>query len=310
VCTSSCASGHGNCTQPAAPAADDGCETNTTNDLANCGTCARACSASHVATQTCAGGLCTSSCASGYGNCAQPAAPAADDGCETDTNTDPGNCGKCGRACSAANVATPACTGGLCTSSCAMGWGNCVQPASPAADDGCEDNTATDVNNCGMCTNKCTAAAHATAACSASMCGIGMCVGSYQDCDAQAANGCECPGTGCCPANTCQFVHNNGSGQSFYDCAALGTIDQNQAMEACTAYTGNMGQCHALTCTSGKASGELAVCSDGSPTDCICWAFTNGTVNPIEKGAGHVYNSGRPGFSNCGCVFGTDPTWN
>src|SRR5262249_32831140 len=154
-------------------------------------------------------------------------------GCETNTNTDPGNCGKCGRACSASNVATAACTGGLCTSSCATGHGNCTQPAAPAADDGCETNTATDANNCGMRTNMCTAPAHATAACASSMCGVGMCAANYLNCDGQAANGCECAGSMCCPGNTCETVHSNGSGQNFYDCAPLGTIDQTQAMEAC-----------------------------------------------------------------------------
>jgi hypothetical protein len=309
LCTSTCAAGYGNCAQPVAPAVDDGCEVNTTTDVANCGACGRACSSSHVSAQSCVGSVCKSTCASGYGNCAQPVAPAADDGCETILNTDINNCGACGRACSGVHVATQACAGGLCNSTCVSGYGNCTQPAAPSADDGCEDNTATDVNNCGMCTNKCTVPPNSTtAACSASMCGVGMCSSNFQNCDGQAANGCECAGTGCCGAS-CQVKHDNGEGENFYDCAPYKTFNQTQAMEACAAYTGNASQCHALTCMSGSAKGELSVCSDTSPLACACWAYDDSGQTMMKGTPGHVISSGKSGFSNCWCVFNTDPQW-
>ena len=52
----------------------------------------------------------------GHGNCAEPAAPAADDGCETDTSASSADCGGCGNACS--NVmfnASPSCDQGQAT---------------------------------------------------------------------------------------------------------------------------------------------------------------------------------------------------
>src|SRR6185503_368515 len=64
--------------------ADDGCEADLATSTDHCGACGRACSASGVASRACAGGLCISACTIGFANCAFPAAPAGDDGCEID----------------------------------------------------------------------------------------------------------------------------------------------------------------------------------------------------------------------------------
>src|SRR5207245_1100143 len=120
-----------------------------------------------VQSMSCSAGVCNSTCTVNWGNCVQPAFPAADDGCETDTGTSTSACGGCGRACSAANVATLACSSGLCTSSCAAGAGNCLEPAYPSADDGCETDTTIDPANCGTCGMMCVAP---TPNCVSSMC--------------------------------------------------------------------------------------------------------------------------------------------
>ena len=98
-CLSSCKSGFGNCQQPAAPAPDDGCESTLASDPQNCGGCGRPCSTAGVASLSCASGLCTSSCALGFANCATPSAPTDDDGCEVDANTDDQHCGSCSNDC-------------------------------------------------------------------------------------------------------------------------------------------------------------------------------------------------------------------
>jgi hypothetical protein len=112
-------------------------------------------------------------------------------GC-VDINVNVNHCGGCGRACSSTNVASGglACSGGLCTSTCATDpivYGNCSQPAFPTADDGCESKmsnitdspagvpisgytTATfPFANCGTCGTTCTdgsaRAAHSTHLC-------------------------------------------------------------------------------------------------------------------------------------------------
>jgi len=81
------------------------------------------------------GSDCSLSCLPHFGNCDGDAG----DGCETDLTTSVSDCGQCGRACRAgANVAMPACAGGLCPSTCTPGFSNCSQPPAPAPDDGCE----------------------------------------------------------------------------------------------------------------------------------------------------------------------------
>jgi hypothetical protein len=87
-------------------------------DTSNCGGCGRVCSGTNVASLSCAGGLCNSTCVTSpivYGNCTQPTFPTADDGCESQisnmtdspiaitgytTATFPfANCGACGTSC-------------------------------------------------------------------------------------------------------------------------------------------------------------------------------------------------------------------
>ncbi len=76
-CTLSCNAGRANCSGHAS----SGCETDDTT-AADCGGC-RACSSDNVMSPVCTGGLCESTCQPGWGNCAFPAAPAPDDGCES-----------------------------------------------------------------------------------------------------------------------------------------------------------------------------------------------------------------------------------
>ena len=252
--------------------------------------------------QSCASGQCAPRCDPARGLLCPSGSSCCNQVC-ADLRSDIANCGACGRACAVDHVVTTACAAGVCSSSCAAGWGNCSQPSAPGADDGCESHTDVDANHCGLCSNTCPLPAHTSGAtCAAASCGFASCSNNYQSCDGNAANGCECAGTGCC-GSKCQSAHSNGEGQSFYDCVALGTINQTQAMAACAAFTGDGTQCQALTCTSGKATGELSVCSVRSPTSCSCWAYGG-------LGSGHVYNAGAPGFNSCGCVFATDPSWN
>ncbi len=89
-CNILCMDGYGNCDGDA----KNGCETNTSSSVSNCGKCGVKCSTNH-ATPSCSGGACQLSCASGYKDCnGKPA-----DGCETDVQTDSLNCGGCGRTC-------------------------------------------------------------------------------------------------------------------------------------------------------------------------------------------------------------------
>lgn len=59
-----------------------GCAANLDDDPMNCGACGRACAAIDTAIVSCQLGVCDSTCQLGRLNLKQPAAPAADDGCE------------------------------------------------------------------------------------------------------------------------------------------------------------------------------------------------------------------------------------
>ena len=47
---------------------------------------------------------------------------------------------------------------------------------------------------------------------------------------------------------SCQVAHNNGVGQTFYDCNALGTYTESTAIEAAQAYTGNGADTYEVIC--------------------------------------------------------------
>jgi hypothetical protein len=71
----------------------------------------------------------------------------AADGCETNADSDPMNCGACGVVCPPGANAAGTCFVGKCSFACAPGWGDC----DGVADNGCEDNLLTDQKNCGSC---------------------------------------------------------------------------------------------------------------------------------------------------------------
>jgi hypothetical protein len=103
ACNGNCDMGYADCDNDKQK---DGCETDIDTDTSNCGGCGKACSANHVAMVTCGGGKCNGACSAGYADCNGDEAM---DGCETDTMTDPMNCGKCGVICGGT------CTAGMCT---------------------------------------------------------------------------------------------------------------------------------------------------------------------------------------------------
>ncbi len=274
------------------------------SDVGHCGGC-RACAAEQVATPSCEGGLCRSTCLAGYGNCVQPAAPAADDGCETDLTTTAASCGACGRACSMTSTAMVACAGGVCSSTCAAGFANCSTPAAPLADDGCETAISASTTSCGGCGRGCASANVQTLACAAGLC-TSTCVAGRMNCARPAApsvdDGCECAGTACCAGNTCQTQHTNGVGNTFFDCVALGTHNLAQATAAGDRWP----------VTLAVPAFNSTACANAAPmrcyqtaTSCACWGYSTGAVN---AGDGRV----RLNTVSNGCMCPTvgDAAWN
>ncbi len=153
-CELTCNAGFADCNQNAA----DGCETNLSTNLQNCGACGAVCASGPNASATCTAGTCQLSCITGFADCNQNPA----DGCETNLSTSLQNCGACGTVCPSGYNASATCTGGACGLSCITGFADCNQ--NPA--DGCEANLSTDSQNCGVCGTVCQAPYH----CSGSVC--------------------------------------------------------------------------------------------------------------------------------------------
>jgi hypothetical protein len=187
-CEITCSDGFNDC--DANPV--NGCETSTSKDVTNCGTCGKVCDTTSGAAK-CTAGVCgVSNCKTGLGDC-----DSNPDDCETDETTSVDNCGGCGHVCVIPN-ATPACAASVCKiGTCNAGYADC--DGDPV--NGCETNIGTDVNNCGACRAACSIG-NGTGKCVNKVCQISTCSAPFADCDGSAANGCE--------ANTSSSANNCG----------------------------------------------------------------------------------------------------
>ena len=147
-----CNPGFNNCDTMAA----NGCESNASIDINNCGACGNKCAQG----LSCASGKCTLMCAPGTADCdGNPA-----NGCEVNTTNDHLNCGACAKPCPT-NVA---CANSACTG-CLPNFGDCDGNIV----NGCEANLSTDPLNCGKCKIGCPMA---MPTCTAGMCGAVGCM--------------------------------------------------------------------------------------------------------------------------------------
>jgi len=191
-CQLSCSSGYGNCDGMVS----NGCETNITTDAMNCGGCGMPCSTNHD-TPTCVNSQCQLSCSSGYGNCDGMVS----NGCETDTTSDPMNCGACGVICSPNHMQTITCGApGVCDGTCATGFADCN---SNKQSDGCESDLS-QPSTCGSCTNDCLQSGLGHACLGGGKCGCATAAdcGTLGD-TCNASNACQCGmGSPCTQAGT------------------------------------------------------------------------------------------------------------
>ena len=236
-----------------------------------------------------------------------------------DTQTDPANCGACGRGCSLFQ-ATAACSSGDCTvATCNAGFADCDHNPT----DGCEVTLATDINNCGACGNACPSGQTCTAgvcgltcALPTVVCGTGgseVCVDTSTDpnncggcgtvCPTEANSTPACTGSTC--GSTCFMGYAHCTGPSTGGCET----DLNNSVTNC-------GAC-------GHSCGTGQGCCDGTCTDldtnfncggcglsgAYPYAMCDGSCTDLRVGSGasHNMNCGRCGVS-CGalsCVNGT-----
>ncbi len=160
----------------------NGCEADLQNSAMTCGGCGMPCPNGPGGTTVCSGGSCAINCNAGLGNCDNDVAT----GCETDIQQDVSHCGACGDVCTIANGMGD-CNGGNCQ---VMTCNGAFEDCNGNPNDGCEVNTATSTNNCGMCGMACSFA-NASATCNGGACSLGMCNAGFGNCDGNNANGCE-----------------------------------------------------------------------------------------------------------------------
>ena len=178
ACRIGCNAGFGDCDGNT----DNGCETDLQNDASRCGACGTSCATPVGGSAQCTAGVCGKSCATGRGDCDHDAT----NGCESNLQTDVGQCGACGHACATPAGGSATCTAGVCGIACSTGRGDCDHDAT----NGCETDLQTTVAQCGACGTACPERAHAVSTCAAGACGM-RCVEGFADCDGNAANGCE-----------------------------------------------------------------------------------------------------------------------
>lgn len=273
----------------------NGCETDLLSAEDHCGACGRACSDAGVVVKLCTAGLCVSACQSGLGNCSTPAAPASDDGCESDVASDPLNCGGCGRACGTDHVSSLECASGACTSSCQAGFGNCVQPGPGAVDDGCETPVGNDDTNCGGCGNDCTQQGSPAGSlrCGFVTAGECGCVGNSGRCKVDsgtnptcsASSGlCVCGGNECRPGEACV------AGSGGDECSCEGGAGCAAAEVCCQ----SAGGCVDLS----SDPDNCGACAQACPTGFACSAGSCGCSGDAGCDAG---SSGTCGGGVCSC---------
>src|SRR6478609_165367 len=235
----SCSPGLADCTGGYA----DGCETNTNTDLANCGTCGKACTTANGAAACVSGACQVKTCTGAWGDCNE----LASDGCETNTVSSQTHCGACTGASVNCDTVFPhavgKCASSACTTpTCATDYANCNNLAS----DGCEVNLKTDPNHCGTCAIACSGAGSSGPNCVAGVCSP-VCSGTRITCS-NPQNGCLIDGA---------TDENN--------CGGCGKVCDSSAAAHVAATNGN--QCLSGAC-SPTCSGLWANCDSNPGNGC------------------------------------------
>jgi hypothetical protein len=272
-----CPEGFGNC-----DGQGDDCEKDLTDDVMHCGRCGGECTVFRGTPRCDENGCGVRTCESGWANCnAGDPDGGYMNGCETNTELDPMNCGMCGRACTVSH-GTGTCVDGECrVMACESGWSNCDSSASDGGyATGCETNSAGDNANCGTCGRNCNtvfASANATGRCDAGTCRLDECLPNFGDCDTNA--------------NTCESDFRTDEG----DC---GNCDTSCSPTGTTS-AGN--QCISGTCTP-ACDGAHENCDAQGPNGCEINISNN--VSHCG-GCNSPCATGRPCINSmCGCSGG------
>lgn len=269
-------------------------------------------------------------CPPGMGNCNG----FTFDGCEANLQTDPLNCGGCSQACALAHATTDCKAGKCAVKSCDVGWNDCDQDPS----NGCESDTSKDPDNCGGCGKPCDRPANSTAQCVGGACAGFSCIKGFENCDTDAANGCEVSlltdplNCGAC-ANTCAAVTHGQPGCDQGVCG-VGTCDTGwddcdksywsgceTELAVSVNHCGMCGkQCAAIAHGAAKCEGSLCLVDSCDPGFADCNAIpTDGCEVDLATDKGNcgacdnacaAIDHGTPGCSMFLCgIASCDPGW-
>ena len=302
----------------------NGCELNVGSDPNNCGSCGNQCERPN-STASCVSGSCViTSCDENFDNCdsddgngceasltrpgtcggcsimctsemlcsATGDTPRCVDGCEDgedvcsgscvllDSNVE--HCGSCGMACPEFSNGTRTCTGRACGGTCDAGFEDCDDSAA----NGCEIDTARNVEHCGGCDMPCALGTNvATASCEDSTCGVATCTGDFADCDDSPGNGCEIDTAidpmhcgGCtmacaldnvvahaCADSTCEVTT---CATGFGDCNTTDSDGCEIDLNTSAAHCGGCGRVCSGTCTDGLCSTDVVGVDSGAQGTC------------------------------------------
>jgi hypothetical protein len=298
-----CEPGTGNC-----DGRGDTCEADLESDPLHCGRCGGECTVFR-GTPRCDEGTCgVRSCEDGYANCNASAADGGYvDGCETNTDDDSMNCGRCGVACASdracvegtcecgdgltecsgtcVDTATSGTHCGECDNTC-TGGRTCVNsvcrcPAGQAFCDGACVDVQADEANCGTCGRVCqTPAGTAANTCMDGAC-VPTCGALRADCDQEPWDGCEVnvasnnANCGACD-RACEFgasAHVSPATQAGNQCSAAGVCEPTCAEGYMDCNARPWDGCEAdITTPSrcGSCSNDCAGSSCGSGGDTSC----------------------------------------
>lgn len=294
----------------------DGCEVDFTSDEENCGGCAanggQDCSTVFAhATAHCEGGACTfDGCQGSWRDCEGGLA----DGCESNIDSDPQDCGACDTVCGTTNASSTSCSAGVCEPNCSGSWEACTNPQN-----GCTTNLATDEDNCGGCGSGfvCQSTGTSSNNCVDSECDP-TCSSGRGDCDSSRFNGCEtntntnvehCGDCGdeCSSANGGTASCSNGQcsvscGSNFKSCN-----NENTARDGCeTDVRSSLTHCGACNSGCSSANGGTPSCSNGQCSVSCGANFKN--CNNENTARDGCETDVRNDVNNCGacntnCVF-------
>jgi hypothetical protein len=115
--------------------------------------------------------------------------------------------------------------------------------------------------------------------------------------DGEAPDGCAACSTPVCCGGQCAVAHNNGFGQTFYDCTSASTYDATEARSACTAYAKGI-------------SGDPSFCAQTPCGDSVAWCYADPSES-VPCAPCWYYSGSETSFvDDCACPGDRISTWN